>query len=240
MSAEWVDRYLALLGVQPAAPDLQLLGRLTRRHLSQVRFENVTSMLRRRARPRGPVPALDLEAVLDNWTSGRGGGLCFEVTEMLGTLLRKLGYQAHPVLAQISFPGSHQALVVELDRVRYLVDVGNGAPLFEPIPLHETFEVRHAGLGYRFRAEADTCVQERWIDEAWKPFARYELWPAEPAAREQAYQRHHVLGQSWVVDNVVLIGCETEQVNVLRDRQLTRFTRDGKHVQPAARADYPR
>jgi arylamine N-acetyltransferase len=234
-SRAWLSRYLELLELPWSAPDLPGLGRLTRSHLSRVPFENVTSILRRGASPDAEVPSLDPELVLDSWLERRSGGVCFEVTEMFGLLLRGLGYHAYPVLAQISFPGSHQGLVVHVDGSRWLLDVANGAPLFEPIPLDGTVEVQRAGLAYRFRSDpssADGWLQERWIDGQWGPFARYDLRPADQQARRQAYQRHHLRGQSWVVDSLRLVRCAEDEVCALRDGQLMRFTAHGKHVEP--------
>jgi N-hydroxyarylamine O-acetyltransferase len=231
-SEAWVGRYLDLLGVDHAPPDLAALGRLTSAHLSAVPFENVTSILRRRAVGGGPVPPLDPEVLLAAWEQKRGGGLCFEVTDMLGRLLVALGYRAHPVLGFITFLGSHQAVLVELDGRRYLVDVGNGAPFFEPIPLDGPVEVRRAGLAYRFRpGEAvGEWVQDRWIGDAWEPFCRYELRPPEPDLRAAGYQRHHTLGDSWVVGTLTLIRCLGDEVCLLRDRDFTRFTPSGKQT----------
>ena len=187
MPRDWVRRYLGFLGVHHRSPSLAALGRLTRAHQSSVTFENVTSILRRRAQPDGPVPPIDPEALLQAWEERRSGGLCFEVAEMFGRLLVALGYRAHPVLGFITFLGHHQAVLVEIDGRRFLVD-GGGAPFFEPIPLDREVEVRLAGLAYRFRPDeaGENCVQDRWIDGAWAPFCRYELRPPDPDVREAA------------------------------------------------------
>ena len=234
----WIDRYLGLLGVEHAAPSLEALSRLRRAHVRAVMFENVTSTLRRRAHPTGPVPPIDPEALLETWEQGRGGGVCFELAEMFGGLLVGLGYRAHLVLGQITFLGSHQAVLVELDERRYLVDVGNGAPFFEPIPLEGTVEVRRAGLAYRFRPDevAGRWVQERLIAGLWEPFCRYELRPPDPAAGEAAYQRHHTLGEGWVVDDLRLVRCRDDEVYALRSGQLSHFTPAGKRSHPVSGA----
>src|SRR5215213_9159999 len=97
-SERWVERYLALLSVEREAPSLPALGRLIRAHLAAVPFENVTSILRRHGCPgTGLVPAVDPDQVLQTWEARAGGGVCFEVAEMLSTLLTALGYQAYPV-----------------------------------------------------------------------------------------------------------------------------------------------
>ena len=228
-------RYLELLGVECREPDLRLLAQLTRAHTLGILFENISSILRREANPSGRVPGLDFEAILDGWIDRRAGGVCFEITPMFERLLAGLGFRVHLVMADSSFAGSHQALVVELaTTARYLVDVGNSAPLFEPVALLGTFDVSHAGLSYRFRGderESDIWCLDRLIDGTWTPFMRYHLQPATVEAREAAYQRHHTLGQSWVVDSLRIMRCEKDAVWLIRDGQLTRFMKTGKHVE---------
>jgi arylamine N-acetyltransferase len=235
----WVQQYLDFLEVEREPPGLAALTRLTRAHLSRVPFENVTSILRRAAIPDADrVPSLDPQKVLTNWTTRAGGGVCFEVATMTERLLRGLGYRAHAVLAQITFPGSHQAVLVALEGGRFLVDLGNGAPFFEPIPLTGTVEIRRAGLSNRFRPdEAHGWVQERWIDGAWSPFCRYDLQPSTAEAREAAFQRHHIRGESWVVDRLTLIRCQDDEAWILRDGRLTHSTGAGKTVESVDQPD---
>ena len=237
--AAWASRYLALLGVDHPAPSVEALARLLRAHFATVPFENVTSILRRHAHPGRPVPTLDHAAVLADWELGRAGGVCFEIGETFCRLLVALGYRARPVMAYISFPGSHQAVLVELDGRRYLADAGTGAPFFEPIPLDEPTVVRRAGLAYRFHADEtpESWVQERLIDGAWAPFTTYDLRPSDPRDRAAAYQRHHTPGQSWVVGSPRLVRCGEDEVYQLRDGQLTHFTPGGKRTEPITRAE---
>jgi arylamine N-acetyltransferase len=226
-----VQAYLSFLNLD-APPPVTLAGltRLTRAQVRGVPFESITSILRRAEHPLGPVPAIDTDALLQSWVNRRGGGMCFEVVGTLDRILRDLGFQSRTINGQIRWPGAHQALFVDLDDVRYLVDVSNGAPFLDPIPLDGVTEVRHAGLAYRFRPDSGSSdwIQDRWIDANWATFCRYDLGEADPDIREEAYQRHHTLGQSWVVDNLVLIRCDVEEVWSLRDDVLRHFTPDGK------------
>src|SRR5437016_4892027 len=91
-SQEWVDRYLALLGIKQEAPSVSALGRLIRAQIATVPFENVASILRRRDHPGGgPVPPVDPDAMLAAWEARTSGGVCFDVTEMMLRLLTSLG-----------------------------------------------------------------------------------------------------------------------------------------------------
>jgi len=237
----WVRRYLALLGVPRSPPSPTALAALTRAHLLAVPFENVSQIYRRHAHPEGPVPSLEYERRLSEWEQRRAGGLCFDVAAMFARLLGALGYRAHPILAIIRFPGSHQAVVVELDGRRYLVDVGSGAPLFEPIPLDRTVEVRRIGLAYRFRPDegGDGCWQDLWIERGWAPFCYYDLRPVDPREWEAVYQRLHGPDQAWLT-HTLLIRCQDDQAWVLRDDELRHVTAAGARVErvtdPAAYA----
>ncbi len=231
----WTARYVKMLGVEHPAPSLDALTRLTSAHVERVIFGSVTSLLRRRATPSGPVPPVDPDALLDTWERGAGTGVCFEAAEMVSRLLASLGYRAQITLATVgeSWAGGHQAVLVDLDNQRYLVDVGNGAPLFAPILLDGAVEVWHVGLGYRFRPgeDADHWIQERCIDGAWSHFCTYDLRPASPEARDAGYQRHHTPGESWVVGSVLLVRSAPEAVTVYRDGSLTRYTAGGKQAE---------
>jgi arylamine N-acetyltransferase len=228
-----VQAYLNLLNLD-APPPLTLDGLtlLTRSQVRRIPFESITSILRRAGHPLGPVPVPDTDALLQSWVERSGGGMCFEVVATFERVLRELGFACRAINGQISWPGNHQALIVDLDGSRYLVDVGNGAPFLDPIPLDRVSEVRYAGLAYRFRPADETLssdwLQDRWIDDAWVPFCRYDLREADLDIREEAYQHHHTLGQSWVVDNLVVTLCDAEEVWSLRDDLLRHFTPDGK------------
>lgn len=236
MSDAWAQRYLVMLGVKREAPSLGALGRLTRAHIAAMPFVNVASILRRQAHPgEGPVPPLDVEERLQSWEQRAGGGVCFDVTEMLSRLLVALGYAARPVSGQVGptgFHGAHQGVLVEIDGGRYLVDAGNGAPFFEPIPLDAPFEVHRAGLGWRFYPDERPgwWAQDRLIESKWTPFCVYDLGLPDPEVRSAAYQRLHLPGESWVTGNLVMVQSDDDVVHALRDDQLTRFTPAGKEV----------
>lgn len=227
----WVRRYLALLRVEHAAPGLDALARLVRAQVLTVPFENTAALFRRAAAGTGPVPPLDPEALLASWEARSAGGVCFEHTEGFGRLLVELGYPVTPVAGEISFPGSHQALLVEVGGARWLVDVGNGAPFLEPVPLDRPFEIRRAGLGYRFRADpehSDVWLQERALEAGWTPFCRYQLRPQAPADREIAYQRHHRPRETWVTNAIVLTRTGEDEVISFRSGDQVRHRPAGK------------
>ncbi len=224
----WAQQYLKWLGLEPEPPSWAALVRLTERHLQCVPFENVTTLLRFRTYGSNP-PVPDPYLLLENWQRRRGGGLCYEVSRTLARLLQELGYLCFSIFGTITFPGSHEALVVEVEGRRYLVDVGNGAPFFHPIPIGEEVEVCHAGLRYRFRPGADgrTLIQDRWIAEGWTPFCVYDLEPKSEEELHPGYVRHHTPGEGKFLGELMLVRCDKGGVYRLRNQELVHF-RDGE------------
>lgn len=232
MADAWTARYLEFLGVDARPPSREALDEIVRAHRG-IAFESVSSLMRRHAAGDRPVPPLDLDALLVTWEARAGGGVCYEFGTMLGRLLAVLGYTAYPVLASISFPGSHSALMAELDGRQMLVDVGNGQPIFESIAVDEPFDIDRAGLRYHFHRDPETgkLVQDRWVDGGFKPFVTYEMTGATDDEMEASYQRHHALPpRTFVMQNFRLVRCADGEVVQLRDNEFTRYRADGKTV----------
>ena len=101
------------------------------------------------------------------------------------------------------------------------------------MPLDRVVEVRHAGLAYRFRPGEATGehVQDRWIGGAWAPFCHYDLRGQGEGEWEEAYRRHHVPGESFVIGPLRLVRCTEEAVHSLHGGELTHFTAAGKRVE---------
>ncbi|MEU9236018.1 arylamine N-acetyltransferase family protein [Streptomyces subrutilus] len=133
-----VDGYLTVLGVaRPAAPTVEALWALHRAQVERVAYENLDIHL---GRPTGIGAAESVGRIL----RGRGG-YCFHLNGAFGALLTALGYDVtlHKAGVQgtredlAGATGDHLALTVRLDGERWLVDVGLGDALHEPLPLRE-------------------------------------------------------------------------------------------------------
>ncbi len=126
-------RYLRLLGITGTPSGLDGLRALVRAHVTRVPFENVSKLLLygREGRAR----ALTVTEFLDGIEHHDLGGTCYSSNPFLAELLRALGYNAELVGADMSEPNVHTSIRVRLDGAEYHVDVGYGAPLYEPMPL---------------------------------------------------------------------------------------------------------
>ena len=127
--------YLKRIGFNGTArPDLETLRGLQGAHVHAVPFENLDVQLRR------PV-GLDIDTCFDKIVRQRRGGWCFELNGLLGWALREIGFDVVRMSAGVMRErlgdvqmGNHLCLLVRLDRP-YLVDVGFGGSLSQPLPL---------------------------------------------------------------------------------------------------------
>jgi arylamine N-acetyltransferase len=97
-------------------------------------YENLTKIIREHETGRGDAarrwPA---DVLADHWAYGTGG-TCFSLTAALLHLLRSLGWQAEPILADRRYgANAHCALLVWLDGQPHLLDPGYF--IVDPIPL---------------------------------------------------------------------------------------------------------
>ena len=127
------ERYLRLLGMDAAPSGLAGLWAIVRAHVTRVPFENVSKLLLygREGRAR----AITLAEFLDGIEHRDLGGTCYSSNPFLVDLLRTVGYEADLLGADMSEPDVHTSIRVRLDGIDYHVDVGYGAPLYEPIRL---------------------------------------------------------------------------------------------------------
>jgi N-hydroxyarylamine O-acetyltransferase len=130
-----LDAFLKRIGVRgPASPDLATLRAVHRAFPFAVPFENLDVQLRR------PV-ALDIEEIFDKIVARRRGGWCYELNGLMGWALREIGFDVTRLCAGVmrqhrgdAILGNHLCLRVQLEQP-YLVDVGFGGSLLEPLPL---------------------------------------------------------------------------------------------------------
>jgi N-hydroxyarylamine O-acetyltransferase len=115
-------------------PDLATLRAIHRAHQYAIPFENLDVQLHR------PIN-LDLEASYHKIVGQRRGGWCYEMNGVMGWVLEQIGFEVMRMGAGVMRVqagdvqlGNHLCLLVRLDQP-YLVDVGFGGSLIEPLPL---------------------------------------------------------------------------------------------------------
>ena len=119
--------YAARVGVAvPESIDLKALGTLHQAHVAAIAFENLDVQWRRGIR-------IDLASVCDKLLAQARGGYCFEQNTLFRAVLRERGVAVVAREARVRAGATtrrartHMTLVVTIDGVDYLCDVGFGA-----------------------------------------------------------------------------------------------------------------
>ena len=118
-----------------ARPGLPALVAIVRAHLAAIAFENLDVQLGRPVSTEAP-------AIYAKLVERRRGGWCYEQNGLLGWALETCGFDVMRVTGGVMRAargddalGNHLTLIVAFDDGPWLVDVGFGGSLAEPIPL---------------------------------------------------------------------------------------------------------
>jgi N-hydroxyarylamine O-acetyltransferase len=141
----YVEAYLDRLGLpEQGSPSIESLRRLHQAHVERVPYENLEIQL---GRPTTVDPAESAERIVQ-W---RRGGYCYHLNGAFSALLRALGYCVTRHVGGVQrtakdpagATAAHMALTVvglpdeTCPEGAWMVDVGLGAALHEPLPLRE-------------------------------------------------------------------------------------------------------
>jgi N-hydroxyarylamine O-acetyltransferase len=150
------DHYLSALGLQRAAPSMDLLKDIMRLHVATFPFSSIGPRLG------DPLP-LDLPSLHDRIVVRKRGGYCFEQNGLAYEVLEELGFSVALMMARVLLrnpvhPGlTHRFTMVNLGAEKYIVDVGFGP------------------LGPRLPVSASTLAPE----DGEQPFRVVSLFPGE-------------------------------------------------------------
>ncbi|OXM82659.1 arylamine N-acetyltransferase [Paenibacillus rigui] len=136
MNEKSQTRYLSLLQMERRAPSLDYLRVLTKHHLHRFPFENISKIYYYASQASTGQPWLPaIDTFLDHFERHGLGGNCYILNVHFGQLLDSLGFQTE--LVRATGGNVHLANRVTVEGRSYYVDVGYGAPLFEPLSLEE-------------------------------------------------------------------------------------------------------
>ena len=230
----WVDGYLARLGVgDPGEPSLPALRALHRAHVEKVPYEVLDIQLER---PTSVDPQESVARVL----RGRGG-YCVQLNTAFAALLGALGYRVTQHRAGIQGRGAarpsdaefapHLALTVELQDRTWLVDVGLGDGLHEPVPLGEG-DHRHGPMSFRLEPSRVEAGGWRFQHDPRGSIAGMDVRMA-PAGNAEFAEWHHYLAtspESRLVRAAVVMRRDGDGADFLMGCMLRRIDGAGRKV----------
>lgn len=130
---ELLQQFLAKSGINPKQSPRKLLSQLTSA-FARLPYENLSKILRDQQTSNLDEARRLPNEVLNDFFELGAGGTCYSLTWTLLHLIRALGYETEPILADRRYgPDTHTALIVTIENIPHLIDPGY--LLVEPIPI---------------------------------------------------------------------------------------------------------
>lgn len=234
-----LQAYLDRIGYRGAQrPDHSVLIALQRTHVCAVPFENLDVQL---GRPLSTAAEEAYEKIVEK----KRGGWCYEQNGLFGWALQQIGFDVTRVAAAVmrqdigdASLANHLCLLVAApgSSTRYLVDVGFGGSMLEPI---ELLQGEHTHAPFRLGLESlDDGYWRFWEDIGDGKFSYdFRAEPANEAALQAKCASLQSDPSSIFVMNLVAQLRSREQHMVLRGRILHVASADGIARQTLESAD---
>lgn len=176
-----LDTYLKRLGYSSAPPPtLETLRELQLRNTAEFPFETLSTMLH------APVH-VDPPTVQDKLLRQGRGGYCFELNLLFLLLLQALGFEARGLTGRVVMGGAedaqtartHMLVLVTLEGVRYIADVGFGGMVpTGPLLLDSEAEQATPHEPYRLTLVDGTYTLRALVTESWRAMYVFDLQAA--------------------------------------------------------------
>ncbi|MGW4652155.1 arylamine N-acetyltransferase [Kitasatospora sp. NPDC004289] len=224
-----VAGYLAHLGAErPSHPTVAALFALHRAHVERVPYETLDIQIGRRT-------TIDPADAARRIAAGRGG-YCFHLNGAFGALLTSLGYDVRRHVGGVQNTpedpaganANHLVLTVRCEGREFLVDVGLGDALHEPLPLREG-TYRQAPLALGLAPSAAEPGGWRLAHDPLGSFTGMDFRPG-PAVTADFLEQHERLStspESPFVQVSTVLRREAEALDALRGCVRVRTGADG-------------
>ncbi|MCM3706759.1 MULTISPECIES: arylamine N-acetyltransferase family protein [Cytobacillus] len=158
--------------------NLEFLADLQSGHMLNIPFENLDVTRKIPIR-------LDTNLFSEKILERIRGGFCYELNGLFQLLLSELGFQSHLISCTVKKPDgwaredSHAAILVYMHQLPYLVDVGFGDSVRQPLPLTGEEKTDVSGT-YRIKATAEGKFDlQRLENDNWKILYRFSDRPVQ-------------------------------------------------------------
>ncbi|QQK75568.1 arylamine N-acetyltransferase [Salicibibacter cibarius] len=163
---QWAKDYLHYIQVPVREPSQSYLKEMITAHLNRIPFENISTLLHYKKYHEEKKLVPDAKKFVKQLFQQDMSGTCYMLNSSLHQLLKQLGFHSRYTF----LGGGHVALLVRLpgEEEELYVDVGNGAPFFEPIRIEtDPGNVsEYGGIEVRLRPgdEFGTYKYYRYVD----------------------------------------------------------------------------
>lgn len=176
MDIQVIEHYLNIDSSKYHEPSLEALNYYIKRYMLTVPFENINVQ-------NGMPVSVEINDLYDKLINQHRGGFCYEMNHFFGTYLEEKGFTVYRISATVEQPngnrspeGSHMSLVVPINDINYVADVGFGDLPLQALPI-TNIDTTHpvTDITGEFRAISEhegTYSIQKLEDDSW--FTRYE------------------------------------------------------------------
>jgi arylamine N-acetyltransferase len=137
---------LAYLGVKAQPPSLPAIDELLSAYTRKVPWESMSRIARKSRVWHNEEASLMPSAFWKSAIAHGTGGTCYESNYAFLTLLRGLGYVGYLTINNMGDTiGCHSAIILTIENLPYLVDVGMPFHVAIPLPIHPTQKTSRLG-----------------------------------------------------------------------------------------------
>ena len=225
-----LQQYLDRIGFEGVpGVDAATLKQIHRKHLLAISYENLDVQIGR------PLD-LDIRRIYDKLVTQRRGGWCYEMNGLLAWALSEVGFDVMRVCGGVmrvergdAAFGNHLVLLVELGGT-WLVDVGFGDGLIEPVPLQAGDIIQR---GFHYRLEQLDDGYWRFHNHPWGGAGSFDFRPVAADEHQLAEQCRHLQTspESPFLLNLVCQRAVADGFDVQVGRIAKRITPDGVTTQ---------
>ncbi|MVM33850.1 acetyltransferase [Spirosoma sp. HMF4905] len=180
---------------------------------------------------------LSVDALFEKIVTQRRGGICYELNGLFYELLLELGFTVKRVSGRTYTAGigfnpefDHLALIVQINEIDYLVDIGLGRrfPLYPLRLIVDSVQEDHTGC-YRITQPAygSFMLSQRTEAGLWENVYQFTLTPQELSAFDAMCHYHQTSPASFFTRNKVCTLITEEGRITLTDHSLKR-TKNGQ------------
>ncbi|WP_162555991.1 arylamine N-acetyltransferase family protein [Reichenbachiella versicolor] len=223
LTSEQVNQYLSRINCQQDKPSLRYLRHLHRQHMLTLPFENLDNFL-------GYQILLDIHKIFHKVMIRHRGGFCYELNGLFYQLLLALGYQANLISCRVHHSEGkvgpefdHMAILVEIEGMQYLVDVGFGESFRAPLKLKTDLIQMDFKQYYKIVRDANEVFRLCYSHDSVNFHSQYNftLTPRTLIEFIDMCQFHHQNKESHLVKKIYVHLCKKNGQLILTNNQLT-------------------
>lgn len=183
MNIEDLENYLNIDPNKYNEPSLEALNYYLKRYMLTVPFENIDVQ-------NGVRISVEVDDIYEKIVNHQRGGFCYEMNHFFKAYLEAKGFTANMVSATIHTPGggrslkgSHMSLIVPIDGVNYVADVGYGDLPISAMPIiDQDSDAIIEDINGEYRAiyvDDHLFYIQKWKDNEWDTEYEAELEPRD-------------------------------------------------------------